>query len=94
MIKSNFGKWEELEIKQLPYMGDCRYCKHAQWRHPLNTKIGYPCTANSDLDAKACSVNVVTIFVPSKKKESACPCMEYIPGDNLAYLEYMSSKGV
>jgi hypothetical protein len=43
-----------------------------------------------DLKCKPCAVELI---VPNNYKINVCPCMEYAPGENLAYLEWKSKRG-
>lgn len=88
------NKWQEIEIPSLPRTGDCRYCKHSQWLHNFDERGNRPCRENSERDLKAIGPNgPISIFIPKPTIISQCPCMEYVPGDNLAYLEWIEKRG-
>jgi hypothetical protein len=88
----NASKWTEIEIPEPPKTGNCRYCKHHEWMHRFNERGIRPCQENSNYIAKATRSGSVSILIPQKASVGACPCMEYVPGDNLAYLEWKSKK--
>lgn len=90
MLKINWNKWHEIEIPTPPRTGNCRYCKHTEWNHSPNEKGLRPCTEGR-FGIKAVSQH--TIIVPNNYQLDCCPCMEYVPGDNLAYLEWVSKRG-
>lgn len=90
----NASKWIEIELPVLPRTGDCRYCEHSQWQHWYNEKGHSPCNENEDYNEKLIpNNNTISILVPKQNTISACPCMDYVPGDNLAYLEWKSKRG-
>jgi hypothetical protein len=35
----------------------------------------------------------VNILVPNGYEGDICPCMSYVPGDNLAFLEWKAQRG-
>jgi hypothetical protein len=43
--------------------------------------------------AKCRPTDSICLIVPRDYKLNACPCMEYVPGDNLAFLEWKSKRG-
>ena len=90
--KLNWDKWEEIDIPQPLQTGSCRYCKHEQWEHRLDEKGNGPCREGM-YNLKCRPIDDVTIIIPRDSKSRVCPCMEYVPGDNLAYLEWKEKRG-
>jgi len=88
----NWNKWHEFKIVELPRTGNCRYCKHTEWDHRPDNKGIRPCTEGQHL-CKAISSTSTYILLPNDFKSDCCPCMEYVPGDNLAFLEWKSKRG-
>jgi len=88
----NWNNWTEIDIPPLPETGKCRYCKHHQWEHRPDERGNRPCREGM-YNLKCRPTDSTCIFVPSDHKLEACPCMEYIPGDNLAFLEWKSKRG-
>lgn len=88
----NASKWEEIDIPEPPRTGPCRYCKHEQRVHRFDERGNRPCRENSDWNAKM-DGGPVSILIPNKKKIGYCPCMEYVPSDNLVYLEWKVKRG-
>ena len=92
----DWSKWEEIEIKMgTNDSGDCRYCKHSEWDHKtLHPMCGVlsACRYGESL-CRAKNVNSIDIFIP-KKTLDRCPCLRYIPGENLAYLEWKANQNV
>jgi hypothetical protein len=88
----NWNKWEEVELPPLPKTGDCRYCKHEQWEHSYDEKGNRACHEGM-YGAKCRPTDSICLIVPRDYKLNACPCMEYVPGDNLAFLEWKSKRG-
>lgn len=89
----NASKWEVVDIPEPPRTGACRYCKHEQWQHRPNEKGSRPCRENLDHNPKCHQVDAVEMLVPRTVLIGACPCMEYVPGDNLAFLEWKEKRG-
>jgi hypothetical protein len=90
--KLNWNKWHEIYIPTLPKTGNCRYCKHTEWEHRPNEKGLRPCTEGSNL-CKAVPFESRSIIIPNDYQSDICPCMNYVPGDNLAFLEWKSKRG-
>jgi hypothetical protein len=88
----NWNKWEEVSLPPLPRTGACRYCKHCEWDHRYNEKGQRPCRENFNGLVKFVPCDATTIIVPRKELVGHCPCMEYVPGDNLAFLEWKSKR--
>jgi hypothetical protein len=88
----NWSKWHEIEIPTPPRTGNCRYCKHTEWDHNPDEKGLRPCVSGM-WGVKCASPNYKTIIIPNECTNAACPCMEYVPGDNLAYLEWKDKRG-
>lgn len=90
--KFNWNKWHEIQISTPLSTGNCRYCKHPEWEHRPNEKGLRPCREGMD-SCKAMNSNSQYILIPNDFKIDECPCMEYVPGDNLAYLEWKEKRG-
>ena len=88
----NWNKWEEVELPPLPKTGDCRYCKHEQWEHRYDEKGNRACHEGM-YGLKCGPTDSICLIVPHDYKLNVCPCMEYVPGDNLAFLEWKSKRG-
>ncbi len=98
MRNSNFpipqttSQWKEILIQVPPETGPCRYCKHNTWEHRPDAKGNRACREGM-YDTKCIPTDAVYILVPQETTVNCCPCMAYIPGDNLAYLEWKEKRG-
>jgi len=90
--KLNWNKWHIIDIPDLPKTGNCRYCKHTEWNHRPDERGFRPC--NEDRwNAKCAPQRSRDLIIPNDYKLDCCPCMEYVPGDNLAFLEWKAKRG-
>lgn len=87
--KLDWSRWKEIQIPERCSTGNCRYCKHSEWQHWSYGMLG-SCKIGVGT-CRATSLNE-PILVPSSTFD-VCPCMEYVPGDNLAYLEWKQKRG-
>lgn len=92
MIKLNWNKWHDIQVPDPPRTGNCRYCKHTEWSHRFDEKGRRPCNEGRNM-CKPVSFDSVNIIVPNDYKSDICSCMSYVPGDNLAYLEWKEKRG-
>jgi hypothetical protein len=90
-MKLNYHKWHEIEIPDLPKTGNCRYCKHGEWDHRPDEHGHRPCT-DGIYKVEGVNPSHTYIFIPNDFKIDVYPCMEYVPGDNLAFLEWKAQK--
>jgi len=92
--KIDWSKWEEIEIKiGTKNNGNCRYCKHSEWHHRTpypSLSVASACRYEDSL-CKAKNIDCIDILIP-KKTPDLCPCLRYIPGENLAYLEWKANQ--
>lgn len=85
----DWSKWEVKDFPPLAERGKCRTCNHGEYWHFNNSSA---CNYDYSHEAKAVSRYTVEILVPIKNKVSMCFCLEYVPGDNLAYLEWCHDR--
>jgi hypothetical protein len=92
-VPIDFSRWKVINI-DLQYMyshGKCRYCKHDPWNHNM-TSINKSCRYGLNTCGTK-PTEAIEIFVPQPTTIEACPCLEYVPGDNLAFLEWKLQRG-
>jgi hypothetical protein len=86
----DWNGWEAKEISFDDKRGECRICKHTEYWH---LKERPSCSYNINNEAKArWAGHIGEILVPRKIKLPICPCLEYVPGNNLEYLEWLHHK--
>lgn len=88
--KVDWNRWTEISAPERKYRGNCRYCKHNEWQHIYSGALG-ACGYDENNMSVACNPSSVDIIVP-RNTLSHCPCMEYVPGNNLDYLEWKAQK--
>ena len=87
MSKNRFdwSKWDTREIPFDPKRGECHNCEHGEYWH-LQEKPA--CSYRIDEAKAEWRGHTAELLVPREKASTiVCPCIHYIPGDNLAYLE-------
>lgn len=92
MTKVDWLNWEAHGISSSQKdRGFCRTCHHGEYWH-LNPHPA--CNYNLANNAKTTWTERSTgeILIPRINKQVICPCLRYVPGDNLAYLEWLDKN--
>lgn len=92
MPKVDWLNWESREIaSSLQDKGNCRICSHGEYWHSREHPA---CTYSFNNEAKHTpwQGHAGEILIPRINKQIVCPCLRYVPGDNLAYLEWLDEN--
>lgn len=88
--KIDWTKWDSREITFKSTRGECRNCTHGEFWHVKN---GPSCNYNNWDEAKCVPPGYMSdILVPRVQSIGLCPCLRYIPGNNLDYLEWCEQR--
>lgn len=96
MTYSNFN-WLDWEEKILPPFnedrGMCRTCKHGEYWHLKESPSCDYRFPDCKISAPIQDISYIReILVPRVNKFPICSCLEYVPGNNLDYLEWKGAK--
>ncbi len=90
-MKIDWNKWDAREVVFSSNRGECRNCKHGEALHLKNQPA---CNYNDYYNTAKCVPPgyVSEILIPRDRPSGLCPCLRYIPGNNLDYLEWKSGQ--
>jgi hypothetical protein len=92
MHKIDWNKWDSKQINFRSDRGECRTCGHGEYWHSFQRPA---CTYNFAVNIKLVykSDDMGDILIPRDPGTNGlCPCLRYIPGENLAYLEWKENE--